>query len=68
MSAGQAAFRQGDPADRFYVIEKGMADVIGDGHLVTTLGPGEGFGQIALMRGCGVRPRFARLLILSCRR
>ena len=36
VSAGQAAFRQGDPADRFYVIEKGMADVIGDGHLVTT--------------------------------
>ena len=29
MSAGQAAFRQGDPADRFYVIEKGTADVIG---------------------------------------
>jgi len=50
VSAGQAAFRQGDPADRFYVIEKGMADVIGDGHLVTTLGPGEGFGEIALLR------------------
>jgi hypothetical protein len=29
VSAGQAAFRQGDPADRFYVIEKGTADVIG---------------------------------------
>jgi MFS family permease len=48
--AGQAVFRQGDPADRFYVIEKGSADVIGDGHLVTTLGPGEGFGEIALLR------------------
>jgi Cyclic nucleotide-binding domain len=48
--AGQAVFRQGDPADRFYVIETGTADVIGDGHLVTTLGPGEGFGEIALLR------------------
>jgi predicted MFS family arabinose efflux permease len=48
--AGQAVFRQGDPADRFYVIESGTADVIGDGHLVTTLGPGEGFGEIALLR------------------
>jgi CRP-like cAMP-binding protein len=48
--AGQAVFRQGDPADRFYVIETGTAEVIGDGHLVTTLGPGEGFGEIALLR------------------
>jgi MFS family permease len=48
--AGQAVFRQGDPADRFYVIETGVADVIGDGRLVTTLGPGEGFGEIALLR------------------
>jgi MFS family permease len=50
VQAGQAVFRQGDPADRFYVIETGAADVIGDGHLVTTLGPGEGFGEIALLR------------------
>jgi MFS family permease len=47
---GKAVFRQGDPADRFYVIETGTADVIGDGHLVTTLGPGDGFGEIALLR------------------
>jgi MFS family permease len=47
---GQAVFKQGDPADRFYVIEAGAADVIGDGRLVTTLGPGEGFGEIALLR------------------
>jgi MFS family permease len=48
--AGQAVFHQGDPADRFYVIDTGAADVVGDGHLVTTLGPGEGFGEIALLR------------------
>ncbi len=50
LPAGQAVFRQGDPADRFYVIEKGTADVVGDGRLVTTLGPGDGFGEIALLR------------------
>src|SRR5215207_3019251 len=50
VAAGQAVFRQGDPADRFYVIEKGAADVIGDGRLITTLGPGDGFGEIALLR------------------
>ena len=38
------------PGDRFYVIETGAADVIGDGRLVTTLGPGDGFGEIALLR------------------
>ena len=48
--AGQAVFRQGDPADRFYVIEKGRAEVIGDGRLVATLGSGEGFGEIGLLR------------------
>jgi MFS family permease len=48
--AGQAVFRQGDPGDRFYVIEAGTADVVGDGRLVTTLGPGDGFGEIALLR------------------
>jgi hypothetical protein len=48
--AGRAVFRQGDPADRFYVIETGTADVIGDGRLVATLGPREGFGEIGLLR------------------
>jgi predicted MFS family arabinose efflux permease len=47
---GQAVFRQGDPADRFFVIEEGAADVIGDNHLITTLGPGDGFGEIGLLR------------------
>jgi CRP-like cAMP-binding protein len=32
------------------VIESGEAEVIGDGHRVATLGPGEGFGEIALLR------------------
>jgi predicted MFS family arabinose efflux permease len=50
VAAGQAVFRQGDSADRFYVIEKGAADVVGDGRLITTLGPGDGFGEIALLR------------------
>jgi CRP-like cAMP-binding protein len=48
--AGRAVFRQGDPADRCYVIETGEVDVIGDGRLVTTLGPGAGFREIALLR------------------
>ncbi len=50
VSARRVVIHQGDPGDRFYVIEKGRANVIGDGRLVTTLGPGEGFGEIALLR------------------
>ena len=48
--AGDEVFRQGDIGDRYFVIEVGDADVIGDGRVVTTLGPGEGFGEIALLR------------------
>jgi MFS family permease len=48
--AGHVVIRQGDVGDRYYVIESGGADVIGDGHVVATLGPGEGFGEIALLR------------------
>jgi MFS family permease len=48
--AGTPVFRQGEIGDRYYVIESGEADVVGDGRVVATLGPGEGFGEIALLR------------------
>jgi CRP-like cAMP-binding protein len=32
------------------VIEHGEADVIGDGRLIRTMGPGDGFGEIALLQ------------------
>jgi hypothetical protein len=48
--AGQVVFHQGDVGDHYFVVESGEADVIGDGQVVATLGPGEGFGEIALLR------------------
>ena len=48
-AAGQEVFHQGDHGDRFYVIEAGEAEVIGDGHLIRTMGAGDGFGEIALL-------------------
>ena len=48
--AGEAVFHQGDPGDRFYVVVDGTATVEGDGSAITTLGPGDSFGEIALLR------------------
>ncbi len=50
VAAGREVFRQGDAGDRFYVIEDGEADVIGDGCLVSILESGDCFGEIALLR------------------
>jgi MFS family permease len=47
---GADVFRQGDPGDRFYVVVEGTALVVGDGRAVATLGPGDSFGEIALLR------------------
>jgi NADH dehydrogenase len=54
---GEFVFRQGDPPDKFYVIEKGKAGVYLDGWTaaVATLGPGEYFGEHGLLRA-GTRP------------
>jgi CRP-like cAMP-binding protein len=50
VAADQVVFTQGDIGDRYYLIESGEVDVVGDGRVVATLVPGEGFGEIALLR------------------
>jgi len=63
VDAGHVVCRQGDDGDRFYLIEGGAADVIGDGRLIRTLDSGDGFGEIALLgdssRTATVRARTA---------
>ncbi|HYO32007.1 MAG TPA: MFS transporter [Nocardioidaceae bacterium] len=48
--AGHVVFQQGDVGDHYFVIESGEVEVVGDGKVVATLGPGVGFGEIALLR------------------
>ena len=65
-TAGQPIFKHGDRGDKFYLIESGKVSVqipaaLGDSHLVerALLGPGEYFGEIALMMNT---PRTATII------
>jgi MFS family permease len=52
---GEVIVRQGDPSDRFYVIDSGTLRVTqvahGDEAVLRELGPGDVFGEIGLLRG-----------------
>jgi cAMP-dependent protein kinase regulator len=41
--------RQGETGDTFYVLLEGQANVVRNGKLVVTLGPGTWFGELALL-------------------
>jgi CRP-like cAMP-binding protein len=50
VAAGQHLVDEGRFAHEFFVIEDGTAEVQHDGKTVATLGPGDFFGEIALIR------------------
>jgi MFS family permease len=62
VGAGEVVFNQGDPGDDFYLIDEGRVGVAIGGEPVAELGPGEGFGEIALLRPV---PRTATVTALT---
>jgi CRP-like cAMP-binding protein len=59
---GAAIIRQGDPGDSVFIIEDGHIDIVDDragGKRIAVLGPGEVFGEMALLNG---EPRSATAL------
>lgn len=56
---GEVLVREGDPGDAFYVVLEGRAHARRDGERVTELGPGDWFGELALLDG---EPRSATVV------
>ena len=48
-SSGDVVVREGDPGDRFYLVDDGELEVSAHGATLNQVGPREGFGEIALL-------------------
>jgi MFS family permease len=62
VAGGTVVVRQGEPGDRYYIVERGRLAVTQDGHELRRLERGEAFGEIALMRSV---PRTATVSALT---
>lgn len=61
-TAGDVVIRQGDPGDFYYCIAEGSADVLVADKVVLSVGPGKGFGELALLYDS---PRAATVIATS---
>ena len=47
---GDRIIQQGEVGDRFYILVAGRAEAVTDGQRLREMGPGDSFGEIALIR------------------
>jgi CRP-like cAMP-binding protein len=47
---GDLVMREGEPGDHYFLIDEGEVDVSAGGRYLRTCGPGDGVGEIALLR------------------
>ena len=59
VAAGKTLVAQGEAGDAYWLIAEGSAEVVRDGQTLRLLGPGDGFGEIALLED---RPRTASVV------
>jgi CRP-like cAMP-binding protein len=50
VAAGETIVRQGAPADRFFILVEGEAEVLRDDKPIASLTAGQLFGEVAIMR------------------
>jgi MFS family permease len=50
VTAGQTVITEGEPGDRFYLVESGLLDATRGTEQLSRMGPGDCFGEIALLR------------------
>ena len=50
VTTGETVIREGDVGDRFYVVESGGTTATHNGEVLSSQGPGDPFGEIALLR------------------
>jgi len=60
--SGQVIVRKGEPGVGFYLIVDGTVEVRSDGRILSKLGPGQFFGEMALLDG---QPRSADVVALE---
>ena len=65
-AAGDTVVAEGAGADGFFVIDSGQADVVAAGETSAAIGPGEYFGEVALLMGSPRTATVRAATDLSC--